>query len=126
MYLGWDRERQGLGDGVAFVSKIGPSVTSKRSKGVDMYYNYYATQVMLHYGGQEWKEWNGVMRDFLVDSQETEGTKKGSWHWKANTHAAKVGGRLYQTALAAMTLEVYYRFLPLYKDSAAEDEFPLD
>ena len=126
MYLGWDREHQGLGDGVDFISKIGPSVTSEKKTSVDMYYNYYATQIMLHYGGQEWKEWNGVMRDFLVDSQETEGTKKGSWHWSSRTHASKVGGRLYETALAAMTLEVYYRFLPLYKDSAAEDEFPLD
>lgn len=127
MYMGWDREHQGLSEGVAWLTKMGPSVGSKqRPQAVNMYYNYYATQVLKHYGGQEWKKWNGVMRDFLVESQETEGTKKGSWHWGSKNHAAESGGRLYQTAMATMTLEVYYRFLPLYKDAAAEDDFPLD
>jgi len=80
----------------------------------------------MHYGGQEWKDWNGVMRDFLVDSQETEGSKEGSWYWHSGRHSAEAGGRLYHTALAAMTLEVYYRFLPIYKDAASEDNFQLD
>jgi hypothetical protein len=44
----------------------------------------------------------------------------GSWHF--NEKWGNVGGRLYTTALAAMTLEVYYRFMPLY---AADDLFPL-
>ena len=127
MYLGWDREHAGLSEGVQHLRKLGPSVGSKkRPQSVNMYYNYYATQIMLHWGGQEWKEWNGVMRDFLVNSQETEGTKKGSWYWHAKNHSSEGGGRLYHTAMAAMTLEVYYRFLPLYKDAATEDDFPLD
>ncbi len=29
-------------------------------------------------------------------------------------HGGKVGGRLYCTAMAAMTLEVYYRDMPIY------------
>ena len=127
MYLGWDRDHQGLAEGVQQLNRMGPSVGSKkRPQSVNMYYNYYATQVMLHWGGKEWKEWNAVMRDFLIDSQETEGTKSGSWYWDANNHSSEGGGRLYHTAMATMTLEVYYRFLPLYKDSAAQDEFPLD
>ena len=36
------------------------------------------------------------------------------------------GGRLYNTSLACMTLEVYYRYLPLYDDGSVADEFPLD
>ena len=27
---------------------------------------------------------------------------------------AQVGGRMYQTAICTLTLEVYYRYLPLY------------
>ena len=127
MYMGWDRENKGLRAGVRAIEEIGPSVGSdERPEAVNMYYNYYATQVMKHWGGKEWRDWNNVMRDFLIEQQDTEGTKKGSWHWEANTHSSEAGGRLYQTALAAMTLEVYYRYLPLYKDEATEDEFPLD
>ena len=29
-----------------------------------MYYNYYATQVMRHWEGEEWEKWNKVMRDY--------------------------------------------------------------
>lgn len=127
MYMGWDRENKGLRAGVQAMQRIGPSVGANgRPEAVNMYYNYYATQVMKHWGGKEWREWNNVMRDFLVEQQETEGTKRGSWHWDAKTHSSEAGGRLYQTAMAAMTLEVYYRYLPLYKDEATKDEFPLD
>ena len=127
MYMGWDRENKGLRAGVAAIKDIGPSVGSdQRPEAVNMYYNYYATQLLKHWGGEEWRDWNKVMRDFLVKEQDTEGTKKGSWHWEANSHSSEAGGRLYQTALATMTLEVYYRYLPLYKDEAAEDDFPLE
>lgn len=127
MYMGWGREHQGLGKGIAMLRRLGPSVGYDDSpESVNMYYNYYATQVMKHWGGSEWDEWNRVMRDFLVESQETKGTKRGSWYWDAGNHSSDSGGRLYHTALAAMTLEVYYRYLPLYSDQASEDEFPLD
>jgi len=33
------------------------------------------------------------------------------------------GGRVYNTAMAVMTLEVYYRYMPLYRQEAAEGEF---
>ena len=33
-----------------------------------------------------------------------------------------IGGRLYTTAMCAMTLEVYYRYMPLYEKV---DDFPL-
>jgi hypothetical protein len=123
MYMGWDKEVPGLNRGIEALAERGPSMASKNS--ADMYYNYYATQAMKHIGGKKWKNWNTKMRDFLVKSQETEGNMAGSWHFD-NGHAADRGGRLYSTSLACMTLEVYYRYLPLYGDKAANDEFPLD
>ncbi len=67
MYLGWPKDKQGIKDGVAFLSKRGPSVD-------DLYYSYYATQVLRQYGGEEWKKWNTVMRDSLIKAQSTEVT----------------------------------------------------
>lgn len=122
MYMGWNRDTPGLVRGVEWMAEMGPDT----GQSVNMYYNYYATQVIKHYGGDTWKKWNAEMRDFLVKSQSDEGEAAGSWWFGDVTHAADVGGRLYVTSLACMTLEVYYRYLPLYSDSAADDEFPLD
>ena len=113
MYMGWNQSNEALGRGVKFLSKLGPQRNN-------MYFNYYATQVMHHWGGDEWKKWNTVMRDQLVDSQVTKGPMAGSWK-PAGGHAS-TGGALMQTCFAIMTLEVYYRHLPLYKKATTKAE----
>ena len=114
MYMGWKRDHETLVRGVAFLDEHGPS------KG-DMYYNYYATQVLHHVGGEPWKRWNSKMRDQLIASQATRGHEQGSWYMR-DRHGDR-GGRLYCTALAAMVLEVYYRHLPLYKQDSVDEAF---
>ncbi len=121
MYMGWDNDSPGIVDGVKLMAEEGPDT----STGPDMYYNYYATQVMKHMGGRSWNDWNVKMRDHLVRTQEKNGAAAGSWT-PGRGHAEEKGGRLYTTSLSCMTLEVYYRYLPLYGDKAANDEFPLD
>ena len=120
MYLGWKKDEPALVRGVETISKWAPSKS-------DMYYNYYATQVMRHHGGPLWDKWNKTMRDHLVATQELgkgQCENTGSWNMGAG-HGARVGGRLYNTALATMILEVYYRHMPIYAQQAAEDDFPL-
>jgi hypothetical protein len=82
----------------------------------NMYYWYYGTQVMHHLGGSRWKRWNDRMRKILVDLQVQTGHQTGSW--TPRNHPDTSGGRVYMTALAVCTLEVYYRHLPLYKHGA--------
>lgn len=118
MYLGWDKYHPGLQAGAEWLSNQGPSKS-------DMYYNYYATQVMRHMEGPMWKKWNEEMRDFLVGSQATQGHEAGSWYFSSG-HGSDRGGRLYCTAMACMILEVYYRHLPIYQKQSTEEEFPLD
>ncbi len=114
MYLGWERQRDPLARGVARLGKIGPSPTN-------LYYNYYATQVMHHYGGDPWQRWNAKMREHLIATQALQGHESGSWHF--DDQHGNVGGRLYSTAMAVMTLEVYYRYLPLYGDRAVTESY---
>lgn len=83
----------------------------------NMYYWYYATQAMHHMGGERWQKWNRVLPAILVDLQETEGHEAGSWTPRVDLDP--VGGRVYMTALAICTLEVYYRHLSLYGHEAA-------
>jgi len=114
MYTGWRRDNPALYQGVAYLHKWGPSETN-------IYYNYYASQVLHHWEGPEWQAWNRRLRDRLVDTQAAEGHEAGSWHFP-DPYGDK-GGRLYTTAMAVMTLEVYYRHMPLYDQRAVHDRF---
>ncbi len=90
----------------------------RRSK-LNLYYWYYGTLAMFQYGGGEWKQWNDAVRAALVAEQTTSGANEGSWDPKGPW--GRYGGRVYSTALSALCLEVYYRFLPLYKMSGQRD-----
>jgi hypothetical protein len=107
-YCGWPRNHAGLKLGTAFLVKHLPP-----DEPVNMYYWYYATQVLHHQGGKEWKTWNPAIRDLLIRSQETSGHKAGSWAPLGTGHDRR-GGRVYMTALALCTLEVYYRHMPIF------------
>lgn len=86
----------------------------KRSA-LNFYYWYYGTLAMYHYGGTAWEQWNTALRDLLIAEQVREGELAGSWDPKDAW--GPYGGRIYSTAVATMSLEVYYRFLPLYRSS---------
>ena len=108
MYLGWKRENPALKAGVEHLSRLGPRPGK-------IYYNYYATQVLHHWGGDLWNQWNLRMRDELVSTQVKSGPGVGSWDARDEDHSRLTGGRLYQTTLSLLTLEVYYRHLPIYQ-----------
>ena len=78
----------------------------------NLYYWYYATLAMHNLGDTYWERWNAALRRTLVGRQLKEGPDAGSWEgddlWGCH------GGRIYTTAMATLTLEVYYRFLPIY------------
>ena len=106
MYLGWKRDNPALKAGVEHLSKVGPQPGR-------IYFNYYATQVLHHWGGDLWDQWNLKMRNELVSTQVKSGPGAGSWDVR-DDHGSQ-GGRLYQTTLSLLTLEVYYRHLPIYQ-----------
>jgi len=81
---------------------------------VNLYYWYYGTLGMYQLQGDYWQRWNEALQAALVGRQQTDGDSAGSWDpvcvWGG------YGGRVYSTAMSALCLEVYYRFLPLYND----------
>ncbi len=119
MYLGWNRDVRPLKQGVHQLSLLGPSIDTSDMKN-NMYYNYYATQVMHHYGGSQWRHWNDVMREYLIKTQSHSGHETGSWYFDGVDQGSGAGGRLYCTAMAAMILEVYYRHMPLYREQSVD------
>jgi hypothetical protein len=116
MYLGWKKDHPPLQRGVAALAKRGPNK--------DLYFTYYATQILHHMEGDMWIAWNDKMKKLLLPTQATKGHEAGSWYDGVDGgHGAHVAGRLYCTALATMTLEVYYRHLPIYRNQSVDEEF---
>lgn len=111
MYLGWQHDHPALKQGVEYLSKKGPDRN-------DIYYNYYATQVLRHWGGPEWKKWNQRLREQLVSTQIKKGPAAGSW--RVTDPHGRIAGQIYQTALSLLTLEVYYRHLPIYRQISSD------
>lgn len=117
-FLGWEQDDPRLVKAVTGLAERGPI------KG-HYYHNYYAAQAIFHQTGgvgPVWRQWNEVLREQLIKTQARRGHEKGSW-WAKGNHNER-GGRLYSTALATMTLEVYYRYLPLYQETAVATELP--
>jgi hypothetical protein len=94
----------------------------------NFYYWYYATLALYQLrevnsgaGGSTesdfvWQQWNDALKKQLCSTQVSSGPDKGSWNptciW------GQYGGRVYTTALGCMSMEVYYRYLPLIKPQA--------
>lgn len=83
---------------------------------VNFYYWYYATAA-LHRAqrhssaaAEAWQRWNEALTETLVTSQASDGSWSSACLWGG------YGGRVYTTSIAAMCLEVYYR----YADDEAE------
>lgn len=109
IYLGWKRNDPPLVAGLDQLLTDEPPQIDRPN----IYYWYYATQAMHHFGGAEWRAWNLQMRDVLVATQETRGHAAGSWPCRGPLTGP--GGRLYVTSLAICCLEVYYRHLPIFR-----------
>ncbi len=80
------------------------------------YYWYYATLGLFQTQGDAWRRWNESLQKNLLASQRQDGKLSGSWD--PDPVWGPCGGRVYSTALSTLCLEVSYRFLPLYVETA--------
>ena len=78
---------------------------------VNYYYWYYGTLALYHLQNDHWDLWNRAVKSELLQRQSDHGAIAGSWN--PDSVWGRSGGRVYTTALAALTLEVYYRYRPL-------------
>ena len=137
LYTGWNSNDPRLLQGVNQL------LQSNTHPALLLYRNFYLAQILLHIDHPAWEQWNRRNRDYLVQMQVTETTRMnqrnpafgsppceiGSWYRTNPNGTTKnvirdrhlaPAGRLAHTALAILTLEVYYRLLPIYKPVAIE------
>jgi hypothetical protein len=112
-YLGAGRDERFMHEGVDYMLNNLPDANDR-----DIYYWYYATQVMHNLMDANWDRWNRQVRRVLIETQCRDGScATGSWdpqHPSIDSYGFK-GGRLFETSLSTLTLEIYYRYLSLYK-----------
>ncbi len=114
MYLGWGPEQAALERGLTMLAKPGPAPSA-------VYQNFYLAQALLQSDHPAWPRWNAKNRDQLVAQQIRMAHEAGSWFFA--DHDTAPGGRLAHTSLAILTLEVYYRLLPIYGQEAVESGY---
>ena len=106
-----------LDEAVNSLAKEPPS-----TREINLYYWYYAT-LALHraqhaspQAAAAWQRWNDALTRTLLATQQQDGS------WPTTCIWGGYGGRVYTTSLAAMCLEVYYRYAPgeLSNDDASD------
>jgi hypothetical protein len=106
-FLGLPRSHPACDEAANYLLSAPPGVGP-----TNFYYWYYGTFLMHQFQGEAWQRWNTAVATQLVGLQNKEGPQAGSWD--PDSVWGGYGGRIYSTALGAMCLEVYYRFLPVY------------
>ena len=90
-----------------------PPTWNESDGSIDLYYWYYGTYAIFQMGGRHWKAWKAHLDSALVKTQCRKGNSKGSWDpvgaW------GESGGRVYSTALSALTLQAYFRYTRLLR-----------
>jgi len=77
------------------------------------YYWYYACLALHQHQGPIWQEWNSQMKPTLLSTQIRQGDDAGAWP-DTGQWTKGAGGKIMSTAMSALSLEVYYRYLPMY------------
>ena len=111
IFAGERRTEPDIRKGVGILTRQPPLWQEQRGRlksTINIYYWYYGSYALFQYGGKPWEEWNEAMQKSLLGTQRVGGDEDGSWDPIGEWGIA--GGRVYATAIGAMTLEVYYRF----------------
>jgi len=110
MMTGFDKKTRPFPQGVSRLLANGylPDIAS----------SYLATQIIHQVDDKLEAEWNKSMRPSLARAEVLLGHEAGTYFDGTNAGMPFDGGRLYCSALATMTRQVYYRHMPIYRTDA--------
>lgn len=120
LFAGESRRSRALRDSVAVLARHPPAWREARGQErstVNLYYWYYGSYALFQHGGREWTAWRRALLEALAPTQRRGGAEDGSWDPIGEWGAA--GGRVYATALGALTVQVHCRYLRVAGEPAA-------
>ncbi|MDY0149903.1 MAG: hypothetical protein RBT03_07445, partial [Kiritimatiellia bacterium] len=94
----------------------------------------------FHQGGTDWKSWNNKVAPTLIKNQNEDGSwlspglaLTGDGVTREYRGRDEINSKVYATTLAALSLQVYYRFLPTYQpikdeviDQTSDDDIQIE
>lgn len=107
VFMGEDPEESDLiQKGASLIDRLPPRWSESRGT-IDMIYWYYGTLAMWQLGGERWTRWRTALDKAVLPAQRKDGDPCGSrGSWDPVGPWGRDGGRVYSTALMALTLEV--------------------
>ena len=94
--------------GVDLLAESLPRWEDDGTEHANFYYWYEGSHALFQVGGPTWERWWEDVREALLPHQVTDGPLAGSW--EPDGEWCLAGGRVYGTALNALTLEASTRF----------------
>jgi hypothetical protein len=108
-----------LGESAKYIEKHLPN--PRRLK-YNYYYWYYACLALHQQQGPIWERWNARMRPVFLKAQvKRPGQVSLHGSWDPIGEWGSGAGRCIITGMATLSLEVYYRYLPMYTPARAQD-----
>lgn len=104
--LGHARTEPAMDESARFILQTPP----RWRDGAPTHYWYYATLALFQHQGDAWTKWNEAIVPELLGNQRTDANAAGSWD--PQDEWSRTCGRVYQTAICTLSLEVYYRYKP--------------
>ena len=122
VYLGWNNDNPELRAGKDRLIQTGPTG--------DLFFDFLASQVLHQVSaskesGEQYGLWKTRYNEMMqrTMTMTSQGHEFFSWCNDENNEVIFDGGRLYCTALVAMTLGVYYRHLPIHGKASFSESF---
>ncbi|RME80030.1 MAG: hypothetical protein D6785_10755, partial [Planctomycetota bacterium] len=128
MFAGESKSNEDIRKGAQIIMNNLPKWDENNYKTANMYFWYYGTYAMFQIGGSNWDCgknynsvealknrtchcWNHAMQAALLLTQR-QGVRgdDADGSWDPVTEWGIAGGRVYSTAIGALTLEIYYRY----------------
>jgi len=87
------------------------------TRAIDFCYWYFGSFALFKIDGPSgatWKAWNEALKTALLKNQLSEGKDAGSWN-PVDRWSRFVDSRVYATAINALSLETYYRYVKFFR-----------
>jgi hypothetical protein len=95
--------------GAAVISRTPPIWSDDRPGRRDFYYWYYGSYALYQVGNKPWRDWEVTLVPAVAKHQHDRGEQRGSWDPQVDPWGGE-GGRVYSTAILALTMEVFSRY----------------
>lgn len=113
LFMEGDARIRGEEESAAYIMDNLPSWSPEIPAATHIYYWYYGTLALHLSGAKAFDQWNASLTSALLEGRAEDGPAAGSWD--PVCQLGPRGGRIYATAIATLCLEVYYRYLPFYR-----------